>query len=87
VTAAEAAVFGCGLPVSVVCDRARVGRRYLVRLCREGAPYDTAQRVAAVVGCSIEVFLPSPAVTPACVRRRRGTAAGGGRGARRKSSA
>lgn len=70
-TPAEAAVRDSGVAVEDVCRRARVGRRYLARLLRDGAPYDTAERLAMVLGCRIEVFLPHRAVgTPG--RRDRG---------------
>ena len=56
---ARAARIACRLPEDVICRRARVSRRYLQRLEREGTPsYDTARRIASVIGCDIKLFLP-----------------------------
>jgi len=71
---AEWAVRASGVAPEEVCRRARVSRRYLGRLLREGAPYDTAVRLAAAVRCPVDVFLKPRAASSGPGRARAGAA-------------
>lgn len=46
-----------GLTLEQAAKRARICPRYLRRVERAGANYALAQRLAAIYGCRIEVFL------------------------------
>lgn len=50
------AIAASGLTLAHICKQARVCPGYLRQLLRNGAPYDTAERLAAVIGCRMEVF-------------------------------